>query len=99
MPVTNSKTAKDLQEKFAYLQNLNVCHYNKIFNFSDKCNEGSKQAQGEYVVFYNDDVCPETSDWIERLLDIIYLKNVGGVSPLLRYEDGGIQYAGMMTNV
>lgn len=99
VPVTNSKTAKDLQEKFAYLQNLNVCHYNKIFNFSDKCNEGSKQAQGEYVVFYNDDVCPETSDWIERLLDIIYLKNVGGVSPLLRYEDGGIQYAGMMTNV
>lgn len=99
VPVTNSKTAKDLTDQFSYMKNMNICHYNKIFNFSDKCNDGAQQANGEYVVFYNDDVCPETPDWIERLLDVIYLKNVGAVSPLLRYEDGRIQYAGMMTNV
>lgn len=99
VPVTNSKTANDLIDIFGYLNNLNICHYNKIFNFSDKCNDGAKQANGEYVIFYNDDVFPETSDWIDRLLDIIVLKNVGGVSPLLKYENGTIQYAGMMTNV
>ena len=70
-----------------------------MYNFSEKCNEGAKKAEGEFVIFYNDDVVPYSIDWIERLLDVMALNGVGGVSPLLLHEDMTVQYAGMITGV
>ena len=99
IPVTNSKTAEEIQELFPYLGSLKICLYNKPYNFSDKCNQGVEAAGGEYVIIYNDDVTPVSRDWIERLLDVLQFPNVGAVSPVLKYEDGTIQYAGMITGV
>ena len=73
--------------------------YDKPFNFSDKCNVGASSARGDYVVFYNDDVRVISPDWIEGLLEYLTLPGVGGVSPKLIYENGSIQYAGMITGV
>jgi GT2 family glycosyltransferase len=97
IPVTNSKTAEEIIEECSYLTILKVCCYDKLYNFSDKCNMGVNMASGKYVVIYNDDVYPSTRDWIERMLEILKYPKVGGVSPLLLHEDGTIQYAGMIT--
>lgn len=97
--VTNSKTATEVLELYPYLSNLSVCYYDKLYNFSDKCNQGVKMAQGEYVIIYNDDVYPNTTDWIERMFDTMLLEGVGGVSPLMLYENDTVQYAGMITGV
>ena len=97
--VTNSKTGNEVKAQFPFLSNLNICAYDKLYNFSDKCNEGAKMAKGEFVLFYNDDVFPSTRDWLERLVEVFRFDGVGGVSPLLLYENGSIQYAGMVSGV
>ena len=97
IPVTNSALAEKIEKEYRYLEALKICEYNKIYNFSDKCNEGAECATGEYLVFYNDDVIPFTKDWLEKLIEILQYPGVGGVSPLLLYEDQTIQYAGMIT--
>lgn len=97
IPVTNSKLAEVIEEEYSYLECMKICHYNKVYNFSDKCNDGAKVATGEIVVFYNDDVIPFSRDWIEKQIEILEHPNVGGVSPLLIYENQTIQYAGMIT--
>ena len=97
IPVTNSKVAEEILSEYPYLDNLNVCHYNKVYNFSDKCNEGANIATGDILIFYNDDVIPYTSDWIEKQIELLEYPGVGGVSPVLLYENKTIQYAGMIT--
>lgn len=94
--VTNNECGKAIKERFIYCNNIiRIIEYNEKYNFSKKCNCGAKAARGEFVVFYNDDVYPYSSDWIEVLLGEMERTNVGGVSPLLIHEDGTIQYAGM----
>ncbi len=73
--------------------------YDKPYNFSDKCNVGAEAANGEVVVFFNDDVRPMQSDWLENLIEWLWAPGVGGVSPMLLYENDTIQYAGMVTGV
>lgn len=95
--VVNSKIAKTLEEEYPYYKHLIIiCRYDEVFNFSDKCNEGAKKASGDILVFLNDDAYPAQRDWIERLLDVLEIPGVGGVSPAMLYNDGDrVQYAGM----
>jgi GT2 family glycosyltransferase/2-polyprenyl-3-methyl-5-hydroxy-6-metoxy-1,4-benzoquinol methylase len=98
IPVTNSKLAIEIEKEFSYLEEkLQICRYDKKYNFSDKCNEGAKQAKGSICLFYNDDVLPTQKDWLDRLLDILELPDVGSVSPMLTNPDQMIQYAGMVS--
>lgn len=97
--VANSKTCEEIKGNFSYASCVRTCCYDKIYNFSDKCNEGAKLAQGEYVVIYNDDVYPTSCNWIEKLLEVMQYPGVGGVSPMTVYENHTIQYAGMITGV
>jgi len=99
IPVTNSMTANSVLREHPYVDCIKMCFYDKIFNFSDKCNEGAKMASGDILVFYNDDVIPRSMDWIERQIEMLYHSNVGGVSPMMVYENNTIQYAGMATGL
>jgi GT2 family glycosyltransferase len=96
--VTNNELSKKIESQFPYYIGdiLKVVLYdNKSFNFSEKCNLGSSAASGEVLVFLNDDAVPSQSDWLEPMLDLLLLPGVGGVSPLMVYEDGRVQYAGI----
>lgn len=97
IPVTNSKTTAKILEEFPYVSQIRICTYDKYYNFSDKCNEGAKMAEGEFIIFYNDDVLPLQRDWIERQIELLMYPGVGGVSPLLLHENKTVQYAGMIT--
>ena len=95
--VCNGPLAERLKDEFFDWQPLQFVTYNKKYNFSDKCNEGARGASGEIVVFFNDDVFPMQSDWIERLIEYLWVQGVGGVSPKLLHADDTIQYAGMIS--
>jgi GT2 family glycosyltransferase len=95
--VCNGPLAERLKDTYADVSQFSFVHYNEKYNFSDKCNEGARAANGEFVVFYNDDVFPTQSDWIERLIELLYVPGVEGVSPKLLYENNTIQYAGMIS--
>ncbi|MGG5821404.1 glycosyltransferase [Falsiroseomonas sp. HW251] len=95
--VCNGPLAARLEREFQGWAPLRCVHYDKPYNFSDKCNEGAWAASGEILVFYNDDVFPLQRDWIERLIEYLWVPGVGGVSPKLLYPDDTIQYAGMIS--
>ena len=56
--VSNGPLAERLKDEYFEYEALRFVHYNKKYNFSDKCNEGARAATGDIVIFYNDDVFP-----------------------------------------
>jgi glycosyltransferase involved in cell wall biosynthesis len=112
--VTNSRLAREAasyelratsegpdktQAHSSQLKAQSYVHYDKPYNFSDKCNAGAAHARGEILIFFNDDVRPLAGDWLRNTIEYLYIPGVGGVSPKLIYEDDTIQYAGMATGV
>jgi GT2 family glycosyltransferase len=95
--VCNSKVATELEGEYRDWPAANFVRYDKPYNFSDKCNEGARAADGDIVIFYNDDVFPLERDWIERLIEYLWVPGVGATSPQLLYPDDTIQYAGMIS--
>ncbi|WP_181832647.1 glycosyltransferase [Bosea caraganae] len=95
--VTNSKLISRLREEPH--GNIIFVPFDEKFSFSRKCNVGALASNGTYLCFYNDDVRTIRSDWLDELVDIFVHKDVGIVSPKLIYENGKIQYAGMVTGV
>lgn len=96
--VTNSELAASLETEFRRLP-LRCVRFDELYNFSRKCNLGAAAAEGEYLLFLNDDVEPLTEGWIESMLQYAQLPEVGGVSGKLLYDDDTIQYAGLVTGV
>ena len=90
-------------ELIAYLRTLSadpkirVIDYKGPYNFSRKCNLGAAAANGDVVIFFNDDVFVITPSWIQAVLECLTLPGVGGVAPKLLYLDNRIQHAGMVT--
>lgn len=95
--VCNTPLAARLADEFFDWEDLTFARYDKPYNFSDKCNEGAKAASGDVLIFYNDDVFPLQGDWIERLIEYLWIDGVGGTSPKLLHENDTIQYAGMIS--
>jgi len=95
--VCNESLAGSLSEEFSDWNKLRFVKHGKEYNFSDKCNEGASEARADIVIFYNDSVFPMQPDWIERLIEYLWVPGVGGVSPKLLYADDTIRYAGMIS--
>jgi GT2 family glycosyltransferase len=65
------------------------------FNFSRLCNAGARQASGRYLLFLNNDTEVLTPDWLEQLLALATLPEVGAAGATLLYPDRTIQHAGI----
>jgi GT2 family glycosyltransferase len=65
------------------------------FNFSRLCNQGARAATGDYLLFLNNDTEVLTADWVERMLRVAVLPEVGVVGATLLYPDGTLQHAGL----
>lgn len=65
------------------------------FNYQRAVNLGAAAAGDAHVLFLNDDVVPLTSDWLERMAELLTLDGVGVVGAMLRFPDGRIQHAGV----
>lgn len=96
--VTNSDIVDKLRSVRLHCV-VRFVNYDKQYNFSDKCNEGSSYASGDHLIFFNDDVRVISPDWIETCLEYLERDGVGIVGPKLLYEDGSIQHGGMVTGV
>jgi len=80
---------KNHTEQFFYFK------VDKPFNFSYLINEGAKCATGEYLLLLNNDTKIITENWLENMLAVLQLKNVGAVGPLLLFENNVVQHAGI----
>lgn len=64
------------------------------FNFARLCNVGAEQANGEHLLFLNNDTCVLSPDWLEQMLQVALQPEVGIVGASLFYPDGAIQHVG-----
>jgi GT2 family glycosyltransferase len=69
--------------------------YEGPFNFSRMNNLGAEAANGEVLVFLNDDVEPLVSDWLSSLAAQAQRPDVGIVGAKLLYPHGTLQHTGI----
>jgi GT2 family glycosyltransferase len=65
------------------------------FNFSRANNQGAAAAEGEFLVFLNNDTEVVTEDWLQHLVYYAEQADVGAAGALLAYEDKTVQHAGV----
>lgn len=89
------------EETKKYLNSLKhkILTYDKPFNFSRINNFAVANAQGEYIIFLNDDTSVISQDWIENMLEHSVKPTVGAVGALLFYPNDTIQHAGVLIGV
>jgi ADP-heptose:LPS heptosyltransferase/GT2 family glycosyltransferase len=90
---TSRKEDKTIQ-KFLKTVPLKVITWDKPFNWSQVNNVGATYAQGDYLLFLNDDVEVITPDWLEALLEHAQRPEVAAVGGKLLFPDGLQQHAG-----
>ncbi|MEB3357533.1 MAG: tetratricopeptide repeat protein [Synechococcales bacterium] len=80
-------------ERFRY------CRYDVPFNYSHINNYAVTQAQGDYLLFLNNDTEVITPDWLEGMVEQAQRPSIGAVGATLFYEDDTIQHAGVIVGI
>lgn len=66
------------------------------FNYSRANNVGAQHAEGEYLVFLNNDTEVVSADWLDHLLYYAEQPDVGAAGAVLLYPDNTVQHAGVV---
>jgi GT2 family glycosyltransferase len=69
------------------------------FNFSRLNNRAVTHADGDYLLFLNDDTEPCRPDWLRALEEHAQRPEVGAVGAKLLYSNGHIQHAGIAVGI
>lgn len=76
--------------------NIKVVVWNGDFNYSAINNFGVQYAEGDYLLFLNNDTEMITENALSEMLGICMRDDVGAVGAKLLYEDDTIQHAGIV---
>ena len=82
-----------IQKEFPQVQ---VVTWEREFNYSAINNFGETYANGEYLLFLNNDVELIATDFIEEMLGFVQRDDVGIAGARLLYQDDTIQHAGVV---
>ncbi|MET0359718.1 MAG: glycosyltransferase [Pararhizobium sp.] len=66
------------------------------FNYAAKMNLLWRAAETDHLVMLNDDVHANDPAWLKALMTFAMSEDVGAVGPLLMYENGTVQHAGIV---
>jgi len=98
---SKNKATFDYYEELRKNENIKIITYesNKGFNYSAINNYGRKFANGEHLLFMNNDTEVITKNWIEEMLMFSQRNDVGAVGVKLYYPDDTIQHAGTVIGI
>ena len=85
-----------LQEKHS---NLGVVAWKGEFNYAAINNYGAGCANGEYLLFLNNDIEIISPDWMEEMLGYCQREDVGVCGVKLLYPNNRIQHAGVVVGL
>lgn len=102
--IDNGSTEKSFfstvaQFEFNYPNKIKCYTEDIPFNYSILNNRAVGYAEGEYLLFLNNDTKLISENLIEELLRIAQLDNVGAVGPKLLYPNDTIQHAGIVLSL
>ena len=91
------------EECVSYLKNV-AAHYMVIscpgpFNFSAMNNRGAASAQGDYLLFLNDDTEAMTPEWLTIMVEQAAQPDIGAVGAKLLFPNRTIQHGGIVLGV
>jgi GT2 family glycosyltransferase len=92
---TEPKTLRYLK-RYQSLGRFQVVDSPGEFNFSRLCNEGAARADGEYLLFLNNDTEVIDPDWLDQLMGPAMDSGVGVVGATLLYPNRTIQHVGIV---
>jgi glycosyltransferase involved in cell wall biosynthesis len=95
---TTEPRAKALLKYFCE-QGLTVLSYESEFNYSRINNFAAQHAEGELILFLNNDIEILQKDWLEVMVRQISQPDVGAVGAKLLYPDGKLQHGGIILGV
>jgi GT2 family glycosyltransferase len=93
------QTQQYFAEACAAHPNLRVLPAPVPFNWSHLNNLGAAAVEADVLVFLNNDTVVISPDWLQRLAENALRPQVGVCAPLLLYEDGTIQHAGVVVGM
>jgi len=64
--------------------------------YTSRCNVAAREANGDILIFMQEDMRVQNGDWLSELIDIFIFPKVGGVSPKVARIDNTLRYAGMI---
>lgn len=76
--------------------NVKILNYMKPFNFSAINNYGVQYAEGEIIVFLNNDIEIINPNWLDEMVMHAVRPEIGAVGAKLYYPNGLIQHAGVI---
>lgn len=76
-----------------------ILPYEGSFNFSLMNNLGVSAGAAPMILLLNDDVIATADGWLERLTEPLQDRTVGITGAVLRYPDGTLQHAGIVTGI
>ncbi|MBI3893256.1 MAG: glycosyltransferase family 2 protein [Candidatus Wallbacteria bacterium] len=78
---------------------VRVLRYSGEFNFSAMNNMAARVAQGEFLLFLNNDTEALSPDWLKELVSLGRDPVVGAVGSKLLFPDGRLHHAGVILGV
>lgn len=83
------------------INNSNIRHIKceGEFNFSRINNIAVTQAEGDFLLFMNNDIALSQPGWLKEMIQPFTDKNVGIVGPKLLYADMTVQHAGVIVGM
>lgn len=98
--VENNSTDQETFDYYEQIQkeflNVRVVRWEREFNYSAINNFGVGFANGEYLLFLNNDTELIAENFIEEMLGLCQRADVGAVGARLLYQDDTIQHAGVV---
>lgn len=97
--VENNSTTNEIFEYYKTIEqreNIRVVIWKDKFNYSAINNFGVKYANGEYLLFLNNDIEVIRENWLSEMLANVQRKEVGIVGAKLLYPDNMVQHAGVI---
>jgi GT2 family glycosyltransferase len=91
----NGSTDPATKELLARLRHK-VVPFPEPFNYSRINNFAVRQANGEYLLFLNDDTEVRSPEWMTAMLELCQLPGVGAVGAKLLFPSGRVQHAGVV---
>lgn len=83
----------------AQADNFRVIRDDSPFCYSAINNLGAREAQGEILVFLNNDIEIITHEWLDELVSQACRPGVGAVGARLLYPNGMLQHAGIVLGI
>jgi GT2 family glycosyltransferase len=96
---TTDPQALSLLDEFAQDPRCRVLRDDSPFNYSQLNNRAVASSRGEYLCLMNNDIEVLQDDWLQEMLSVCALPDVGAVGARLYYPDGRLQHAGVILGI